>query len=75
MPFRLPSARINWINSSFLIGTAVVTSTAVPLYLWHFKADAFQVAMFLGFFIATGLSITLGYHRLYMKRKKRKVCE
>ena len=65
MPFRLPSARINWTNSSFLIGTAVLTFTAVPLYLWHYGVDAFQIGLFLFFFIATGLSITLGYHRLF----------
>lgn len=65
MPFRLPSSRINWTNSSFLIGTFVVTCTAVPLYLWKCGVDTFQVSMFLFFFIATGLSITLGYHRLF----------
>ncbi len=65
MPFRLPSARINWTNSSFLIGTAIATCTAVPLYLWHYGIDAFQLGLFLTFFIATGLSITLGYHRLF----------
>lgn len=61
----LPFDRINWVNSSFLMGTALVTCTAVPLYLWHYGVDAFQVAMFFAFFIATGLSITLGYHRLF----------
>jgi stearoyl-CoA desaturase (delta-9 desaturase) len=65
MPFRLPASRINWTNSSFLIGTFVVTCTAVPLYLWQYGVDVFQVLMFLFFFIATGLSITLGYHRLF----------
>lgn len=65
MPFRLPSSRINWTNSSFLIGTFVITCTAVPIYLWKYGVDAFQVWMFLFFFIATGLSITLGYHRLF----------
>jgi len=65
MPFRLPSSRINWTNSSFLIGTFVVTCTAVPFYLWKFGVDGFQLSMFLFFFIATGLSITLGYHRLF----------
>lgn len=65
MPFRIPSSRINWTNSSFLIGTFVITCTAVPLYLWHYGVDAFQVSMFLFFVIATGLSITLGYHRLF----------
>ena len=65
MPFRLPSSRINWTNSSFLIGTFVVTCTAVPVYLWKCGVDGFQVSLFLFFFIATGLSITLGYHRLF----------
>ena len=65
MPFRLPSARINWTNSSFLIGTAIITCTAVPVYIWTQGLDLFQVGMFLFFFIATGLSITLGYHRLF----------
>src|SRR6266576_2706527 len=34
--FRLPFDRINWLTSSFLIGTAVLTLTALPLYLWFF---------------------------------------
>ena len=62
---RIPTERINWTNSSFLIGTAIVTCTAVPWYLWHFGADAYLVSLFFAFFIATGLSITLGYHRLF----------
>ena len=62
---RLPFDRINWTNSSFLIGTTIVTLTGVPWYLWHYGVDAFQVSMFFLFFIATGLSITLGYHRLF----------
>lgn len=65
MKLRIPSDRINWTNSSFLIGTTIVTLTGVPYYLWHYGVDAFQVAMFFLFFIATGLSITLGYHRLF----------
>lgn len=65
MPFRIPTARINWTNSSFLIGTAIITLTAVPVYLWFNGVDAFQLSLFFGFFIATGLSITLGYHRLF----------
>jgi stearoyl-CoA desaturase (delta-9 desaturase) len=65
MPFRLPATRINWVNSSFLIGSALVTVTAVPLYLWFHGLDWFQALLFLAFFCATGLSITLGYHRLF----------
>ncbi len=65
VPFRLPNSRINWTNSAFLIGTAVITVTAVPVYLWKVGLDWFQASMFLVFFIAAGLSITLGYHRLF----------
>ena len=65
MPFRLPASRINWTNSAFLIGTFVVTCTAVPLYLWFVGMDWYQFSLFLFFFIGTGLSITLGYHRLF----------
>jgi len=37
--FRIPTGRINWTTSSFLIGTFVLTLTAVPLYLWYFGVD------------------------------------
>jgi stearoyl-CoA desaturase (delta-9 desaturase) len=65
VPFRIPSARINWVNSSFLIATTVITITGVPYYLWNYGLDWFQAVMFFLFFVASGLSITLGYHRLF----------
>src|SRR6202045_3677742 len=43
---RLPLDRINWRTSSFLIGTLVLALTAVPLHLYHFGLDWFQVALF-----------------------------
>ena len=63
--FRIPASRINWTTSSFLIGTVVLTLTAVPLYLWYFGIDWFQLAVFAVMLAATGFSITLGYHRLF----------
>jgi stearoyl-CoA desaturase (Delta-9 desaturase) len=62
---RIPFDRINWKTSSFLISTALIAVTAVPVYLWHYGLNWFQVSLFLFYFIATGLSITLGYHRLF----------
>lgn len=62
--FKLPY-KVRWENSIFLIATFLTTVTAVPVYLWHNGLDLFQALMFLFFFIATGLSITLGYHRLF----------
>ena len=63
--FRIPTDRINWTTSSFLIGTFVLTLTAVPLYLWYFGIDWFQLALFALLLVATAFSITLGYHRLF----------
>ncbi len=65
MFFRLPLERINWITSSFLIGTLLLTLTAVPAYLWFFGFDWFQVALFFVMLGACGFSVTLGYHRLF----------
>lgn len=57
--------KIRWINSAFLIGTFLTTVLAVPFYIWKFGLNGFQISIFLFFFISTGLSITLGYHRLF----------
>ena len=62
---KFPFDRVNWITSSFLIGTLFLTLTAVPAYLWAFGLDWFQVVLFFIMFSACGFSITLGYHRLF----------
>jgi stearoyl-CoA desaturase (delta-9 desaturase) len=65
MRFRIPFERVNWQTSSFLIGTVILTLTAVPLYLWRFGLDWFQFGIFFTSIAAIGFSITLGYHRLF----------
>lgn len=62
---RIPFEKVNWVTSSFLIGTFVLSLTAVPAYIWFFGLDWFQVVLFFVMFCACGFSITLGYHRLY----------
>ena len=66
--FRIPFNRVNWGVSAFLMGTLFISLTAVPAYIWHFGLSPFQVILFFLFFIPTGLSITLGYHRLFAHR-------
>lgn len=56
---------IYWTNFLFLFGTLLATLTLVPAYIWFFGLDLFQFLLFLFFTIATGISITLGYHRLF----------
>jgi len=58
-------SKIRITNSVFLIGTFATTCTAVPLYIWHYGLDAFQIGLFFFFLVSTALSITLGYHRLF----------
>lgn len=62
---RITWQKINWYNTVFLLGTLLVTLTAVPAYVWHYGLSWFHLGMFVMFFILTGLSITLGYHRLF----------
>jgi stearoyl-CoA desaturase (delta-9 desaturase) len=58
-------SKVRITNSSFLIGTFLVTCTSVPLYIWQNGLNFFQVALFFFFTFSTGMSITLGYHRLF----------
>ena len=36
-----------------------------PIYLWKHGIDGFLLGLFLFYVVATGMSITLGYHRLF----------
>lgn len=62
---RFPLDRINWITSSFLMGTLLLTLTVVPLYIWKVGLTWFDVGLFFAFVAASGFSISLGYHRLF----------
>jgi stearoyl-CoA desaturase (delta-9 desaturase) len=62
---QIPFHRVNWLVSSFLIGTLFLSVTAVPLYLCFFGIDWFQITLFFAMLGACGFSITLGYHRLF----------
>ena len=65
---RIPFEKVNWLISSFLIGTLFLAVTAVPVYLWFFGLDTFQIVLFFVMFFACGFSITIGYHRLFSHR-------
>ncbi|MEP6673267.1 MAG: fatty acid desaturase [Chthoniobacter sp.] len=62
---RIPFERVHWVTSSFLIGTLFLSLITVPLYIWHFGIDWFQIVLFFVMISACGFSITLGYHRMF----------
>ena len=71
MKFReFPIDRIEWITTAFLGTTLLLSLTVVPWFTWSHWGDpsahwGFVGVLFLLFYIASGLSITLGYHRLF----------
>ena len=64
-----PIYRIEWVTSTFLIGTALGALTVVPWFIWtHRETElgwGFILALFTFYYFATGFGITLGYHRLF----------
>ncbi len=61
----IPLDRINWTSSLFLISTFFTAVIGTPWFIYSYGLDWFYVGLFFFFFLATGLSITLGYHRLF----------
>ena len=64
-----PIYRIEWVTSIFLIGTALLSLTVVPWFLWtkysQVEGWGFIWPLAIFYYYATGFSITLGYHRLF----------
>ena len=54
-----------WVNITFFIVTALVTLIGVPIYLAHDGLPTWLAVMTSFYLVATGMSITVGYHRLY----------
>ena len=65
MNFRIPFHRVNWVNTSFLFVITTLGVIAAPIFLYLHDLNWIMWSMFAFYMIATGLSITLGYHRLF----------
>ncbi|MEM9227333.1 MAG: acyl-CoA desaturase, partial [Verrucomicrobiota bacterium] len=61
----IPFDRVSWITTGFLGLTLLLSLTAAPLYIIFEGVGGFMWALFAFYMAATGLSITLGYHRLF----------
>jgi stearoyl-CoA desaturase (delta-9 desaturase) len=58
---------LSWPTLLFIVGTTVA-ALFWPLYAYHYGVTLGEILLALGYFIAGGLSITVGYHRLIAHR-------
>jgi len=63
--YPLPTRRVRWVGLTFFIVLHAVALIGTPLYIYHRGIAGPEVALFVGMCAATGLSITVGYHRLF----------
>ena len=60
--------RLLYVNAAILLLSPIAALIIVPLYGFTVGYDAFEWSVFAAFMMATGLSITAGYHRLWAHR-------
>src|ERR1700681_361344 len=65
LPPSRKSAEIDWVNVAFLTITPLVAIVGIPLHLLYSALSWPIIGIFLFYLVATGLSITGGYHRLF----------
>jgi stearoyl-CoA desaturase (delta-9 desaturase) len=61
----IPFDRVNWFTSGFLVITFFTAVIGTPIYFVSFGIDPVILGIFATMFAASGMSITLGYHRLF----------
>ena len=59
---------LNVINSSFLVGMPLLAIFGVVFYSVEYGISWVEPIIFVAFYLACGLSITAGYHRLFSHR-------
>ena len=63
------AVKINWLNSIFLFATPVFALVGIILHWIYFSPPGLlELIVFVGLYFACGLSITVGYHRLFSHR-------
>ena len=63
------AVKINWLNSIFLFATPILALVGIILHWIYFSPPGLlELIVFVGLYFACGLSITVGYHRLFSHR-------
>ena len=65
MNHRIPFERVNWVNTIFLFFITLFAIIGAPIFLFNYDLHWSLWCLFGFYMISTGLSITLGYHRLF----------
>ena len=64
-----PAFKVNWLNTIFLVGTPLLAILGIYFHYTYFGAPGvLELFVFLSLYFACGLSITVGYHRLFSHR-------
>ncbi|MFN2426143.1 MAG: acyl-CoA desaturase [Candidatus Binatia bacterium] len=63
-PIRPP---VNWPTVLFIAGTTLA-ALGWPVYAWHYGVTWSEIVLAIAYYYATGMSITVGYHRLLSHR-------
>lgn len=59
---------INWRNFIFFVSFFLVSVIGVPIYVYAHGVSASEVLLAVFYAVATGMGITIGYHRLFAHR-------
>ena len=69
MADNISSVKVNWLNTIFLVVTPILAVLGMILDWSYFGAPGLlEFVIFILFYYACGLSITVGYHRLFSHR-------
>ena len=60
--------KILWVNVFYFAITFVLSAVAAPLYAWYVGFDLVQIVVAILLLGYAGMSITMGYHRLWSHR-------
>ena len=61
----MPVKKVVWSNIAFFVMTTLFAAVGTPIYFVHSGISISEVLLFVFYILATSLSITMGYHRLF----------
>lgn len=59
---------INWRNFIFFVSFFIIAVMGVPIYIYNFGVSASEIIFAVFWVFASGMGITIGYHRLFAHR-------